>query len=116
MSKYYNINLTGIPGITGFTGSPGSADDTGATGITGPVGANGVQSGLTLYLNYSESTTPTLTPLTSTEISTITGQTTQDATSILYDPTENTNTSNLSIDADLNPLALIRSIDSSILS
>ena len=54
-----------------------------------------------MYMNYSESTTPTLTPLTTAQVSTITGVTMVNLTGITYTPTQNTNVSLLSQTANL---------------
>lgn len=52
-------------------------------------------------MNYSESTTPTLSPLSTAQISTITGVTMVNQNSISYNPTQNTNVSLLSQTANL---------------
>ena len=80
---------TGPVGIDGYstnTGATGSTGWTGYTGYTGPQGDNGIGGGLIFYMNYSENISPTGVTLTPEELSTITGQTIQAPTSIIYNP------------------------------
>ncbi len=94
---------TGNTGATGPSGSAGSQGPTGATGPTGNTGATGQQGaggygGQVLYLNYIRDTTPALTPLTATQLSTILSpQVIQATTSVTYTPTQNTDVSQLGI-------------------
>jgi len=53
-------------------------------------------------MNYSNSTSPTLTPLTATELGIITGQSFQNPSVINYTPAQNTNVSKLTILANLS--------------
>jgi hypothetical protein len=52
--------------------------------------------GLLLYLNYSRDTSPTRSILSASALQTITGQSMQNATSVTYSPTQNTDVSQLS--------------------
>ncbi len=95
---------TGVIGATGPTGPTGSIGETGSagpTGVTGATGLNGSAGGLILYMNYTNDTSPALTPLTAAQLTTITGQTMQNATAVTYNPTQNTDVSALVLTPDL---------------
>ena len=91
-------------GSTGLTGSTGPSGPSGPTGPTGAAGVAGLSGGggMVLYMNYSESTSPTLTPLTATELGIITGQSFQNPSVINYTPSQNTNVSKLTTQANLS--------------
>lgn len=97
-----NSTVTGPTGNTGPTGHVGADSTvTGPTGNTGADGINGTSGGLILYMNYSNSTSPTLTPLSTTVLSTVTGQTIQGPSAITYSPTQNTSVSSLGLAPNL---------------
>jgi hypothetical protein len=94
---------TGSTGATGSTGSTGSTGPTGPTGGTGPTGTTGSQGpggygGVLFYLNYIEDTSPSLVPLTATQLNTILSpQVIQATTSTTISPTTNTDVSQLGL-------------------
>ncbi len=104
-----NTGSTGSTGSTGPTGQTGSAGSTGSTGNTGPTGmqgTNGTSGGLILYMNYIDSTSPSFIPLTAVQLTSITGQTFQNPSLITYNPSQNTNVSELVLTPTLIPVPL----------
>jgi hypothetical protein len=95
--------IQGIQGLTGPTGIQGIQGLTGPTGPQGEIGLGGLAGGLVLYMNYSQDTTPALTPLGPTGLTEIIGQAFQNPTNIDYRPTgaQNTDVSLLSLTPDL---------------
>ncbi len=81
-----STGTTGPAGIDGYSTNTGSTGLTGYTGYTGPRGINGIGGGLILYMNYSENIVPTSVILTPEELSTITGNTMQAPTNVIYNP------------------------------
>jgi hypothetical protein len=95
---------TGATGMTGplGTGPTGMTGPQGPTGVTGAAGAGGVGGALVLYMNYNNSTVPTTTPLTATQLgSIVTTQTFQNLSSSTKSPVTNSNVSELSLNPDL---------------
>ena len=88
-------------GSTGFTGAAGPQGVVGPTGPTGSAGQAGIGGGLVLYMNYSQDTSPAITPLTAAQLTTITGQTFQNPSVITYNPTQNTDVSLLATSPNL---------------
>jgi len=92
-----NTGATGPTGEQGITGSIGPTGIQGVTGVTGEIGPTGIQgqsgisSGLLLYMNYSQTTSPLIIDLSGNPIS---GTTIYNPQNLTYTPTPPTNPTN----------------------